>query len=607
MKILQEHLKNVQAELLHTQALIDARNKEIESEDHLKQIAERQTGRIESELRKLEKLGIEQQERLNDVQNQIFKGNEKMDQLKLEMNWKQEELEQWALAARQKEDDNITLEKYKRADDAKIKELNLATERLTIEVGKKQNELEREVTETQATQIELDKTGEEFKQHHEERHKHFLQWQEVSENIARRDQAIIEEGENFAAIKMKIKENQRELEKRKKYLQEEQGQNKNLEMQIGANERRIVEERTENKKVEEELLNLEAEVEILKNQLSAFASELSQKKNKCSVLSQDLLSKKQRLNNAQKKYNSQKNKLENQDILSKEFNMAKEEAEERFKENEKAKKELEIKIRVQKDTLFKYTQDLFKEREKEANLYGEIQGTMAACRNLQSHINKLNQEFQRQQELLYNAEYQIQLMERRVNRAKGERTLEEKKDLENEIKEAEQNFIKVSQDHKLLSASMKKIDDDLRAIERKLTFLEENKKKYRTNIEGLQLENDMTYQDLNKIVKSKEDVLVQYDCMKLELKKIKEHLNGATDEVFNLENRKYQLEMSMQEREREINVHRDVLIAEHKAAEEERHKIAVELAERSNKVKNLKIKYESLVQVASHLVFLYKY
>lgn len=72
-------------------------------------------------------------------------------------------------------------------------------------MGRKQAELEKEVTETQATQIELDKTAEEFKQLHEERHNHFTQWQDVSENIARRDQAIIEEGENFAAIKMKIK------------------------------------------------------------------------------------------------------------------------------------------------------------------------------------------------------------------------------------------------------------------------------------------------------------------------------------------------------------------------------------------------------------------
>ena len=100
--------------------------------------------------------------------------------------------------------------------------------------------------------------------------------------------------------------------------------------------------------------------------------------------------------------------------------------------NDKQRSELEKEIRIQKEQLFKATQDLFKFREKEANLYGEIQANISACRNLQSHINKLNQEFQRQQELLYNAEYQIQLMERKVARAKGERTLEEKQDLEEE-------------------------------------------------------------------------------------------------------------------------------------------------------------------------------
>jgi hypothetical protein len=49
----------------------------------------------------------------------------------------------------------------------------------------------------------------------------------------------------------------------------------------------------------------------------------------------------------------------------------------------------------------------------------------------------------------------------------------------------------------------------------------------------------MTYQDLNKIIKEKEEVLVQHDCMKLEIKKIRDLLSGATDVVFNLENRKY--------------------------------------------------------------------
>ena len=103
------------------------------------------------------------------------------------MNWNQEELEQWALAARQKEEDNLTLEKYRRSDDAKIKELTLQIEKLTIEAARKAKELEQEVTETQAAQIELDKTAEEFKRMHAERHQIFLQWQETAENIRKRD------------------------------------------------------------------------------------------------------------------------------------------------------------------------------------------------------------------------------------------------------------------------------------------------------------------------------------------------------------------------------------------------------------------------------------
>lgn len=52
----------------------------------------------------------------------------------------------------------------------------------------------------------------------------------------------------------------------------------------------------------------------------------------------------------------------------------------------------------------------------------------------------------------------------------------------------------------------------------------------------------------------------------------------------------------MEEREKEIQVHKDILVSEQKAAEEERHKVAYDLQKRKNKVKNLKIKYEGLVQ-----------
>ena len=63
-------------------------------------MAERQIGRLESDLNKLDKKNVDEQERVNDIQNQIFRGKEKLDKFKLKMNWNQEELEQWALAAK---------------------------------------------------------------------------------------------------------------------------------------------------------------------------------------------------------------------------------------------------------------------------------------------------------------------------------------------------------------------------------------------------------------------------------------------------------------------------------------------------------------------------
>lgn len=44
--------------MLHTQGLIDVKNKETQSENHMKQVTERQTGRLESEMKKLEKQAI---------------------------------------------------------------------------------------------------------------------------------------------------------------------------------------------------------------------------------------------------------------------------------------------------------------------------------------------------------------------------------------------------------------------------------------------------------------------------------------------------------------------------------------------------------------------
>lgn len=50
--------------------------------------------------------------------------------------------------------------------------------------------------------------------------------------------------------------------------------------------------------------------------------------------------------------------------------------------------------------------------------------------------------------------------------------------------------------------------------------------------------------------------MVDHDVLKLQVKRLRDILNARTDEVFGLENRKGQLEITMQERETEIRVYR---------------------------------------------------
>ena len=112
-----------------------------------------------------------------------------------------------------------------------------------------------------------------------------------------------------------------------------------------------------------------------------------------------------------------------------------------------------------------------------------------------------------------------------------------------EIEELEKDYKTKSDHHKLLSKSLKQLEDDLRAIHRNLTEVSAQNKRLQSQIDELTLENDMTGQDLNKVIKKKEETLVQHDIMKLEIKNIRDNLMKATYKVYNLENRKYQLEM----------------------------------------------------------------
>jgi chromosome segregation ATPase len=251
-----------------------------------------------------------------------------------------------------------------------------------------------------------------------------------------------------------------------------------------------------------------------------------------------------------------------------------------------------------KEEMFKKSQELFEHRSKEANLIAEISGAQASAKNLNHKIHTLDQESLRQQELVYNAEFQIQQMERKVARAGGERSDEEKIALNAKIKEVTKVLDETKEQSRMLKHQCKKVIDELTVSKRKLVDIKEARKKGEAAIAELQLINDAAVKTLKEHNKEQEEFMVRHDVLKLEVKHLRDQLHGHADEVFGLANRKFQLEQSMEERKHEIKVHRDVQRAAFKASNEERHRVAMEARDRQTKVLTLKSKYESLVAAA---------
>ena len=594
VKVLSDHFKNVQDELVHTQVLVTTETKEIESEDHLKQLAERQIGRIYSELQRIELQAGDFQDRLNSIQNEIFKGNEKLDQFKLEMNWNQEELEQWALASRQKEDDNLTLLKYKQADDAKIKELTLHIERITMEVRGKQSELDREVTESQAKQIELDKTAEEFKRTHSERHELYERLQETIKACKRLDKQFSDMLEQFKQERMRIRKKEETLAQRVKAYENLKGESQKIQSQNTLEQRKVADQRMDEIKTKQDLETFKAEVDIIRNQLSALASDLNGKRAQIIALNKELAQRKQRFEEAVKKEEQTRLRLESEYKQTENLECNAKSAEEVFRKYEGIRNKIEKDIRDLKDSLFKETKKLLELRSDEANLLGEIKGSLAAGRNLQAAINKRDQEIQKQHVLLYSADYLIQSNQRKVDEAKGIQTNERNDELKVKISEKDTKLQEKEEQLDKVTKSVKKLGDDLRLVEKTLEKTTTESSILKNNYEELNLQIKMIEQEIASEAQDKNGVLVQHDSMKLEVKKLKDILCAEADKLFAVENRKYQLQMSMEEREKEIRVHKETLLAEKRAAEEEKHKVLVELSDRKSKVQNLKVKYENL-------------
>ncbi|XP_069812055.1 coiled-coil domain-containing protein 39-like, partial [Dendropsophus ebraccatus] len=596
-----------------------AREKENESEEHFKTLAEREIGRLKQEIHRLE--------------NEL-----------------------------------VSLREKKNSQE----ELSLHIERLTVESNHKRKLLDNEMTETITTQhgllsdydawqlynegeetecrIELDKAAEDFRTAHSERQQLIQQWENTIDQMQKRDREIDQCTLQLAQIKQELREKENVIKEKIQFLNSEIENNKEYEKKISNVERKAAKLRQDYQEQESIRSQLQDELDTLKGTVDRTATELEVLRIQVNNLKKDVRKKNERLSQA-KDYNeglAVKLKLVTDSALSMEERAQR--IDEMLKEQETTVKDLEAQLKQIREQHFKKSQELHEHKTKEKHMISEINGSQVSLRNLNSQLQKLDLHALKQQGIIYNQDFQIQQLERRLARLKGEVNTDEKHALETKVSDLSKMFDERKAALNLLNSQHKKLQvSRCSYIKRELEKTGQEKENLISKMEELKLFNNMSDKALKKLRTSKTDLsypavqhstsyiiteptlliidkhnnsyavrstnckfpittckcpqltvcensvqefMVDDNILKLEIKRLRDMLHNKADDVFSLEKTQIAVGAAMKERTQEISIHKEMLKSQIRLADQERQTISQELHERIAKVDKMRKRFE---------------
>ncbi|XP_041751623.2 coiled-coil domain-containing protein 39 [Coregonus clupeaformis] len=587
-----EHLQNVRQELSQTQALCKAREKETESEMHFKALAEREVGRLRQEIAQLDNELGALREKKNAQENNIFKATQKLEELKSQLNWDQQTLDAWLEESAHKDEDTMAIIKYAQQDESRIRELTLLIEKMTLKANQKHKALDNELTETVSAQIGLDKTAENFRQAHLERQELIHQWENTIEQMKKRDTEMQQCSMLLTQVNQDIRERNGVIKEKKTFLESETENNKEYEKKTAMADRQAAKLRQEFQEQESNRTRLQDQLESLKGTVDRAATDVQSMRSQLANMKKDIQDKNNKVKGAKLHNTALEEKLKTVTETTLSVEERATQMEQVLKEEEQTIKDIDAQLHRHREVLFRETQELQALRVKEKDSMAVLSGSRVSLSNLDGRLSKLDQNSLKQQEIIYNQDFQIQLLERKMLRLRGEVNTEEKQVLEKKAQELAQRLEEKKRTATMLTTQLKKLQDDIRCVRKEAEKTGAEKRDLTTKIEELHLFNHISDKELKKLRLKKQDTMVEDNILKLEIKRLRDLLYNKADSVLSLEKRRLQLQAAMREREEEIKAHREMLNKQVKITDQERQGLSAEVHERLSKVDKMRKRYE---------------
>ncbi|EPY28578.1 coiled-coil domain containing 39 [Strigomonas culicis] len=595
LQFMKEHLGNVRAEIVNTQSLVESKRRELMSEENMRKLMERECGRLQQKKTELERDEEGLRDKMTSLQNQIFQGNLKIEELKEAMDFNQEELEQWDEARRQKEEDELAIAQYSKQDEAKLKQMQLTIDKLIKKVAQEQKQLDEEILATQHTQVELDRCADEYRKIHEDRGGLLDEWENVVRTIADRDNAIQVAAQQYAEGTAWVQQREDMKRELQKELDDANEETQVINYTIEERERQAQQYRDAIPPVAQQVQEIEDEVSAMRERVARALRDKRSLLTQLQDMKENLVRRAAELVAIEKRREEAASRLDGEMDAAADMQLQTELITQLLADADKTSKNLEKDIEQLKKQQFSSNQGLAKVRESQNTLLAHISGAQAQGKNLAAKVNQLDSESFTQQGVLYNIEFSVQQMEKRVNRAKGERTEDERRELHEKINLLQSTHDELEQQYKVLDQQVKRVREELRRSKMDMEKLEGTKARAAERIMTINLEVGHSEQEMRKLEQQREDELVQIGTIELQLSRLKRQLQQKSERLVDLEQRKAQLAADVQERETEIAVHQSMLKMEAKLAEEERRALQSELQERLRSLKAIRNRHEVLV------------
>ncbi|XP_008431520.1 coiled-coil domain-containing protein 39 [Poecilia reticulata] len=590
--LLNESLQRSTLQLVNTETLLKANEKELEVTKHLKTLAEREQERY-GQLTALANKEIKSSyEKMDRIEKSQLKATQTLEELRLQMDLDQQTMENLLVEAAKKDDDLMVIMKYTQMDEHKIKSLFLSIEKKTLEVKENRKALDRELTETRSAQLALDKTIENIQQARAEIQHLF----HLCENTIKQKKQLDSDMERCSLKIAQGRQTTREkntcVAEMKHKLDTERNNNRELQRNIATTRMQKSILRQELKKHQENLARMQVELDSYKTTLNQHRGDMKSVTSQIARMKMDKNINNEKLLESEG-YNAalqEKLRLMTESALSEEERAA--HMEQILLEAEQDMKMLEAQQQDLMEELFRQKQNFQSAKTKEKNLLALTSKNKFTITNLLSQLTKMENTLIRQQMISNNQEAKILMLQRKVAQLSGAIHTDESEILEVKVNELTTNLEDKKETAKILKIALSECEIDIRCAKKEMEKLETQKKDLTEQVDCLLVLCVNKEKELKKLKLKKQDGLVNNNLLKAEVKRIRDIIYKDADSMMSWEMRKLELEKAMKEREEEIHVYSEMLRHQLKITEQDRLKLSMELNEELSKVETVKNRFE---------------